>query len=101
RFNFRYSFQREEGTTASTLVRSIGSASQRQSSENKSNSVVGNYTRLISPNDLNSFTFSFSTFRNDTLPVAPGPQLTFPSIQDGASFRVPQQTKQRRFQFTD
>jgi hypothetical protein len=33
--------------------------------------------------------------------VAPGPQLTFPSIQDGASFRVPQQTKQRRFQFSD
>ncbi|HEX5600972.1 MAG TPA: TonB-dependent receptor [Pyrinomonadaceae bacterium] len=28
--NFRYSFQREEGTTASTLIRSIGSASQRQ-----------------------------------------------------------------------
>src|SRR5687768_13190181 len=32
-FNFRYSFQREKGIAASTLVRSIGSASQRQSSE--------------------------------------------------------------------
>src|SRR5690349_10720361 len=100
-FGFRYSFERENGTTASTLVRSIGSASQRQSSENKSNSFVANYTRLLSPRGLNSFNFSFSTFRNDTLPVAPGPQLTFPSIQDGASFRVPQQTKQRRFQFAD
>jgi hypothetical protein len=101
RFNFRYSFQREEGMPASTLVRSIGSASQRQSSENKSNSFLTNYTRLFSPNDVNSFNFSFSTFINDTLPVAPGAQLTFPSIQDGASFRVPQQTKQRRFQFGD
>jgi hypothetical protein len=101
RFSFRYSFQREQGTTASTLVRSIGSASQRQSSENKSNSFLANYSHLFSPNDVNIFTFSFSTFRNDTLPVAPGPQLTFPSIQDGASFRVPQQTKQRRFQFGD
>jgi hypothetical protein len=101
RLNFRYSFQRENGTTASTLVRSIGSASQRQSSENKSNTFLANYTRLIGANDLNSFNFSFSTFRNDTVPVAPGPQLTFPSIQDGASFRVPQQTKQRRFQFSD
>jgi len=101
RFNFRYSFERENGTTASTLVRSIGSASQRQSSENKSNSLLANYTRLISAKELNSFNFSFSTFRNNTLPVAPGPQLTFPSIQDGASFRVPQQTKQRRFQFGD
>lgn len=98
---FRYSFQRENGTTASTLARSIGSASQRQSSENKSNSLIASYTRLISPWAVNTFNFSFSTFRNDTLPVAPGPQLTFPSIQDGASFRVPQQTKQRRFQFGD
>src|SRR5215204_1718549 len=101
RLNFRYSFQRENATTASTRVRSIGSASQRQSGENKANSFLANYTLLISPNDVNTFNFSFSTFRNDTLPVAPGPQLTFPSIQDGASFRVPQQTKQRRFQFGD
>ena len=99
--NFRYSFQREKGIAASTLVRSIGSASQRQSSENKAHSFLGNYTRLISPRDVNSFNFSFSDFINQTLPVTPGPQLTFPSIQDGASFRVPQQTKQRRFQFSD
>jgi len=99
--NFRYSFERENGITASTLARSIGSASQRQSSVNKSNTFLANYTRLVSPRDVNSFNFSFSTFRNDTLPVTPGPQLTFPSIQDGASFRVPQQTRQRRFQFSD
>lgn len=101
RLNFRYSYQREKGTAASTLVRSIGSASQRQSGENKSHSFLANYTRLISPRDVNSFNFSFSDFINQTLPVIPGPQLTFPSIQDGASFRVPQQTKQRRFQFND
>src|SRR5262249_2445913 len=101
RLNFRYSFEREKGTTASTLVRSIGSASQRQSSENKSSSFLANSTRLISATDVNSSNFSFSTSINDTLPVTPGPQLTFPSIQDGASFRVPQQTKQRRFQFSD
>ena len=101
RLGFRYSFQREKGIAASTLVRSIGSASQRQSSKNKSHSFVTNYTRLISPRDVNSFNFTFSDFINDTLAVTPGPQLTFPSIQDGASFRVPQQTKQRRFQFSD
>jgi hypothetical protein len=99
--NFRYSFQREDGVNASTLVRSIGSASQRQSSLNKTHSFLVNYTRVLSPSDINSFNFSFSDFINQTLPVAPGPQLTFPSIQDGASFRVPQQTKQRRFQFSD
>ena len=99
--NFRYSFQREKGIAASTLVRSIGSASQRQSGENKAHSFLAAYNRILSPRDLNNFRFSFSDFINDTLPVAPGPQLTFPSIQDGASFRVPQQTKQRRFQFSD
>jgi len=101
RFGFRYSFEREKGITASTLVRSLGSASQRQSSLNRTNSFLANYTRVISPRDVNNFSFSFGTFLNDTLPVSPGPQLTFPSLQDGASFRVPQQTKQRRFQFSD
>ena len=99
--SFRYSFQRENGINASTLVRSIGSASQRQSLTNKTHSFLGSYTRIISPTATNSFNFSFSDFINDTLPVTPGPQLTFPSIQDGASFRVPQQTKQKRFQFSD
>lgn len=101
RLSFRYSFEREKGTAASTLVRSIGSASQRQTGENKSHSFLAGYDRTLSATEINSFKFSFSDFINDTLPVAPGPQLTFPSIQDGASFRVPQQTKQRRFQFSD
>ncbi len=56
---------------------------------------------MLNPRDVNSFNFSFSTFFNDIEPVTPGPQLTFPSIQDGASFRVPQGTKQRRLQFSD
>lgn len=100
-FNFRYSFQRDRGINASTLVRSLGSASQRQSSLNKTHLLLANYARTISPTAINSFNLSFSDFINETLPVAPGVQLTFPSLQDGASFRVPQQTKQRRFQFSD
>jgi hypothetical protein len=99
--NFRYSFQREKGTAASTLIRAFGSASQRQTSENKAHSFLTTYNKVLSAVDVNSFRFSFSDFINQTVPVVPGPQLTFPSIQDGASFRVPQQTKQRRFQFSD
>lgn len=98
---FRHSYQEEESVSASTLIRSIGSASQRQSSRNRTHSFLGNFTRVLSPRDVNSFSFSFSNFLNRTVPVAPGPQLTFPSIQDGASFRVPQQTEQKRFQFSD
>ncbi|HJQ32039.1 MAG TPA: carboxypeptidase regulatory-like domain-containing protein [Pyrinomonadaceae bacterium] len=98
---FRYSLQREDDLAASTLDRAIGSASQRQASTNNTHSLLANYTRVLTARDVNSFNFSFSTFFNDIEPVAPGPQLTFPSIQDGASFRIPQGTKQRRLQFSD
>ena len=98
---FRYSLQREDDVAASTLDRAIGSATQRQASVNNTHSFLANYTRVLSPRDVNSFNFGYSTFFNDIEPVAPGPQLTFPSIQDGASFRVPQGTKQRRLQFSD
>jgi hypothetical protein len=101
RLSLRYSLQREDDIAASTLDRSIGSASQRQSSRNRAQSLLANYTRVFSPRDLNSFSFSVNSFTNETLPVTPGPQLTFPSIQDGASFRVPQGTEQFRLQFSD
>jgi hypothetical protein len=97
----RYSVQREEDVAASTLVRSIGSASQRQASRNRAHSLLAGYMRLLSAVSVNEFVFSYSTFSNTTAPVTEGPQLTFPSIQDGASFRVPQATKQKRFQFAD
>src|SRR5205085_2871464 len=99
--SFRYSLDRADDVAASTLIRSIGSASQRQSSRNHTHSLLANYTRTLTVRDVNDFNFSYSTFSNVTAPVTPGPQLTFPSIQDGASFRVPQQTKQRRLQFSD
>jgi hypothetical protein len=98
---FRYSLQREDDVAPSTLDRAIGSASQRQGSTNNTHSLLANYTRVLNSRVVNSFNFSFSTFLNDIEPVTPGPQLTFPSIQDGASFRVPQGTKQRRLQFSD
>ena len=99
--SFRYSLQREDDVSPSTLDRAIGSASQRQVSKNNIHSVLANYTRYLSKSEVNTFNFSFSDFFNDIEPVTPGPQLTFPSIQDGASFRVPQGTKQKRLQFAD
>lgn len=98
---FRYSLQREDDIALSTLDRAIGSASFRQASVNNTHSFLTNYTRVLNPRDVNSFNFSYSNFFNDIEPVTPSPQLTFPSIQDGASFRVPQGTKQRRFQVSD
>src|SRR4030095_13884879 len=98
---FRYSIERVDDVAASTLIRAIGSAPQRQSAENDYQSFLTNWTRLISPLAVNSFSFSVNNFINRTRPVTPGPQLPFPSLQDGASFRVPQQTRQNRLQFSD
>ncbi|HXG92535.1 MAG TPA: carboxypeptidase regulatory-like domain-containing protein [Blastocatellia bacterium] len=98
---FRYSIERADDIAASTLIRAIGSASQRQDSSNHYQTFLTNYTRLLSPRAINNFSFSVNNFINRTVPVTPGPQLTFPSLQDGASFRVPQQTRQNRLQFSD
>lgn len=99
--NLRYSLERAEDVAASTLIRAIGSASQRQASENRYHSLQTNWTRTLSPRAVNSFSFSVNNFYNRTEPVTAGPQLTYPSLQDGASFRVPQQTRQNRLQFAD
>ena len=51
---------------------------------------------------VNALSVSLSTLlQSRPLPVATAPQLTFPSLQDGASFRMPQETKQTRFQIAD
>lgn len=102
RLTLRYSFEHARDTGASTLDRSIGSASQRQDSTNVYNSVLGSWVKTLSSASLNTLSLSYSRYRNDIVPVSAGlPQLTFPSIQDGASFRVPQATSQDRVQATD
>lgn len=101
RFNSRYSLERGDDVSASTLIRALGSASQRQSGRNNIHAFMTNWSRVFSSTVVNDFTFSVSNFFNRTQPVAPGPQLTYPSLQDGASFRVPQQTKQNRLQFSN
>jgi hypothetical protein len=99
--SFRYSIEREDDVAPSTLDRTIGSASQRQAGRNNYHSFLANWTYTLSPRAVNSFNFSVNNFFDRIVPVTPGPQLTFPSFQDGASFRVPQQTSQRRVQFSD
>ncbi|AMY08889.1 Outer membrane cobalamin receptor protein [Luteitalea pratensis] len=99
--SLRYAGERAEDTGASSLDRAIGSASYRQRSRNSYQSVVGTWTRVVSPTLINAATASFSTFDNAIVPIAPGPQHTFPSMLDGSSFRVPQGTTQKRFQLAD
>jgi hypothetical protein len=99
--NFRYAIERIDDIGASTLIRAIGSASQRQSSRNHYQSFLTNWTKIFSPNAVNDFRFNETNFINRTRPVTISPQFTFPSLQDGASFRVPQQTRMNRLQFAD
>ncbi|MFL6214989.1 MAG: TonB-dependent receptor domain-containing protein [Blastocatellia bacterium] len=101
RLALRYSIERVDNTTASSLIRAIGSASERQASKNNYQSFSTSYGKVLSPTMINDFNFSITNFINRTQPVTPGPQLTFPSLQDGASFRVPQQTRMNRLQFGD
>ena len=62
---------------------------------------MSSWTRVLSPTAANSVSFSVNNFQNTTNPLTTGPQWTFPSIQDGVSFRVPQATNVNRLQFSD
>jgi hypothetical protein len=62
---------------------------------------MSTWSSVLSSTAVNSFTFSINNFDNTTDPTDTSVQLTFPSILDGSSFRVPQGTKQNRLQFAD
>ncbi len=98
---FRYSGENVDATGASTVERAIGSATQRQRSKNRYHALLGTWTRVLSSRMVNSASVSVSDFDNAIDPTDSGPQLTFPSLQDGSSFRVPQSTVQRRIQLAD
>jgi hypothetical protein len=97
----RYSGQRENDTASSGSDRVIGTESQRQQSRNRLHSAIVSWNRTLSARAVNAFSVSFSSFDNAITPVSPGVQLTFPSLVDGSSFRVPQGTTQNRLQLSD
>ncbi len=99
--SFRYSIQRADDTTASKLDRPIGTAAQMQDAKNNFQTFGVTWMRVISPRLLNRLSFNENNFINTTNAIGTGPQLTFPSLQDGSSFRVPQATRQNRLQFSD
>ena len=79
----------------------LGSASQRQDLTNHFQSVQASWTRTLTSSLLNRTSYSFNNFKNATTPLSVGPELDFPSLADGSSYRVPQQTRQKRSQFAD
>jgi hypothetical protein len=99
--SLRYVTEDQKDVAASTLDRSIGSASQRQESRNRHYQGLVTWTRTLGQTSVNTLRASYSDYRNSIEPVLPGRQLTFPSVQDGASFRVPQGTTQTRWQVSE
>jgi hypothetical protein len=97
----RYAGQDAEDVASSGGDRPIASESQRQRSRNRYHSALGTWTRVVSPSSVNSLSVSYSDFDNAIVSLTSGPQYTFPSIEDGSSFRVPQSTVQQRLQFAN
>jgi outer membrane receptor protein involved in Fe transport len=97
----RYSIERLDATGRSAVNTPLASASQRQDLKNNFQNFLTSWTRVFTPTLLNKFTFSVNNFFNATDPVTPGPELDFPTVTDGASFRVPQATTQNRLQWSE
>ena len=98
RFSGRYSGEWANDTASSAGERALGSATQLQDALNRYNSFLGSWTSVQSSRFVNALSVSVSTYLNKTVPAAIAPQLTFPSLIDGASFRMPQETLQTRWQ---
>jgi hypothetical protein len=102
RMGFRYSFQDEDDVDRGSLRVPIGTADNRQHSFNKYHSFVYNWTHTFSPRVLNDFVVHENKFKNE-IPtfVENRNEIRFPSVQDGGNFRIPQRTRQNRFQLRD
>src|SRR5882672_3140934 len=109
----RYGFNRTRDIANGSLARALGSAANRQASFNRFNSPLANWTRIISPRVVNSLIFHADYFLNSIPAYSPndpvtnpsglatGNEIRFPSLQDGANYRIPQSTKFNRYQVSD
>lgn len=98
-----YGIERLNATGAASFLsgQPIGSAAERQGLTNNFQTFQASWTRVLSSTLLNRASYSFNNFINATTPIATGPELDFPSMADGSSYRVPQQTRQKRSQWND
>ena len=113
-FMARYSFDRSTDTAAASAasVTPLSTATERQNSLNRFNSLVTEWTNTLSPTKVNSLLFHFDTFLN-VIPEFPNSlpttnpdlgltnELIFPDLADGVNFNVPQSTHMNRYQVQD
>jgi hypothetical protein len=111
--SLRYSFERSLDIDNGFLVQPAGSPANRQQSLNRYNSLLANWSRTLSSHQVNTLIYQKNYFINNipffspndpaTNPagLAPGNEVRFPDLQDGANYRIPQRTRLARDQFRD
>jgi hypothetical protein len=109
----RYAFERSLDVDNGFLTRPAGSAANRQQSLNRYNSVLISWSRNLSSRQVNTLIYQKNYFINYIPAFSPNDPLTnpaglarsneirFPSLQDGANYRVPQRTRLARDQLRD
>ena len=98
---YRFSYQKNDSPNDQFDVTYPADILGGNTNNNKLYSLVVNHTYTFSPRVLNQFSFQFQDFNNAILGVTDTPNLLFPSVQSGANGNVPQQTKERKYQFRD
>jgi len=98
---YRYSFQKNDSPNDQFDPTLPADLTGGNTNNNRLHSFVANHTYTFSPKTVNQFTFQFQDFENDILGITDKPNILFPSVQTGANVNVPQQTKERKFQFRD
>ena len=101
RIDFRESLELEDDLSQSELDRSLGTAAYRQTAENHLQGLIADWIHIFTPSLINRSSFADNNFVNITNPISNAPQITYPDLDDGATYRVPQQTRQFRLQGDD
>jgi outer membrane receptor protein involved in Fe transport len=98
---YRYAYQKNDSPNDQFDPGQPSDLAGGNTNTNKLSSFVINHTYSLSPRVINQFSFQYQNFENNILGVTTDPNLIFPSVQSGANVNVPQQTKERKFQFRD
>lgn len=101
RIGFRESLELEDDLSQSELDRSLGTAAYRQNAVNHLQGLIADWVHIFTPSVINRMSFADNNFINTTSPTSTAPQITYPDLDDGATYRVPQQTLQFRLQGDD
>lgn len=96
---YRYSFQKNDSPNDQFDPTLPANLEGGNTNNNKLHSFVVSHTYTAGPRVVNQFSFHFQDFKNEILGVTSDPNIVFPSVQSGANVNVPQQTKERKFQF--